>query len=469
MNMPTGHVLIVDDEESICWGLKRLLTSEGHEVSVASTAEQALALAEKKTPDLVVMDVRLPGIDGLTAMKQFADRVGPVPVVVITAFGNLETAVAAVEQGAVDYLTKPFELDEVAEVLHRALRGRVGNASQIANAAAEVAATMNGELLGASPAMQQVFKRIAIVAATDMSVLVTGESGTGKELVARAIHRHSRRGDRPFVPVHLAALSPTLVESELFGHVRGAFTDAVEGRDGLLALADGATAFFDEAGDIPLAVQAKLLRVLEQRELTPVGTTAARPCDFRAIAATHRDLRGDVAEGTFRRDLYFRLAAFEIHIPPLRQRKEDIPLLAEHFLRQSRVHTAAESHLTQAAIDELCRRTWVGNARELRSAIDHGAVLARGGPIGPEHLPPAISLSGQSPATLEGALADAVRAWAAEELRRSDTIDGTMHERMLRVVEPALMNLVLEHTGDNRVAAADILGIHRATLRKKLK
>jgi two-component system nitrogen regulation response regulator GlnG len=317
--------------------------------------------------------------------------------------------------------------------------------------------------------MEQVFKRIAIVAATDMSVLITGESGAGKELVARAIHRHSRRGDRPFVPVHLAALSPTLVESELFGRVRGAFTDAVESRGGLLALADGATAFFDEAGDIPLAVQAKLLRVLEQRELTPVGTTTSRPCDFRTIAATHRDLRRDVADGAFRQDLYFRLAAFEIHIPPLRERKEDIPLLAEHFLRQSRVHAAAQAHLTAAAIDELCRRTWVGNARELRSAIDHGAVLARGGAIGPEHLPPAVSMGGQSPATLEGSLADAVRAWAAEELRRSDTIDGTMHERMLRVVEPALMNLVLEHTGDNRVAAADILGIHRATLRKKLK
>ncbi|MEX2188915.1 MAG: sigma-54 dependent transcriptional regulator [Pirellulales bacterium] len=466
MTSTPGHVLIVDDEESICWGLKRLLTEEGHEVSVASTAEQALALADKRTPDLVVMDVRLPGIDGLTAMKQLSDRVGPVPVVVITAFGNLETAVAAVEQGAVDYLTKPFDLDEVAEVLHRALRGRRADAKAETPAPSSV---IDGDLLGASPAMQQVFKRIAIVAATDMSVLVTGESGTGKELVARAIHRHSRRSDRPFVPVHLAALSPTLVESELFGHVRGAFTDAVAGRGGLLELADDATAFFDEAGDIPLAVQAKLLRVLEQRELTPVGTTTPRPCDFRVIAATHRDLRRDVAEGTFRQDLYFRLAAFEIHIPPLRQRKEDIPLLAEYFLRQSRVNAAGQTQLTPAAIDELCRRTWVGNARELRSAIDHGAVLARGGPIDPEHLPPAVSLSGESPATLEGSLAESVRAWAAEELRRSETIDGTMHERMLRVVEPALLGVVLQHTGDNRVAAADILGIHRATLRKKLK
>ena len=463
----TGRVLIVDDEESICWGLKRLLSSEGHEVSVASSAEEALALAERKKPDLVVMDVRLPGIDGLAAMKQMSERLGPVPVVVITAFGNLETAVQAVEQGAVDYLTKPFDLDEVAEVLRRALRGRSAAESKASENA--VAASVHGELLGASAAMQQVFKRIAIVAATDMSVLITGESGTGKELVARAIHRHSLRAARPFVPVHLAALSPTLVESELFGHVRGAFTDAVENRGGLLELADGATAFFDEAGDIPLAVQAKLLRVLEQRELTPVGAVASKPCDFRIIAATHRDLRRDVGEGAFRQDLYFRLAAFEIHLPPLRERVEDIPILAEHFLRQSRVNGAVKAHLTDAAIKELCRRTWVGNARELRSAIDHGAVLARGGPIGPEHLPPAVSLSGESPATLEGALAAAARAWAAEELRRNETFDGTMHERMLRVVEPALFNVVLEHTGDNRVAAAEILGIHRATLRKKLK
>lgn len=466
MNRSAGHVLIVDDEESICWGLKRLLTGEGHEVSVASTAEEGLALADRKKPDLVVMDVRLPGIDGLTAMKRLSERIGPVPVVVITAFGNLDTAVAAVEQGAVDYLTKPFDLDGVAEVLHRALRGR-GAVAKAKEAA--VLASMDGELLGASAAMQQVFKRIAIVAATDMSVLVTGESGTGKELVARAIHRHSARHAKPFIPIHLAALSPTLVESELFGHVRGAFTDAVDTRGGLLELADGATAFFDEAGDVPLAVQAKLLRVLEQRELTPVGAVTPKPCDFRVIAATHRDLRRDVADGTFRQDLYFRLAAFEIHIPPLRERVEDIPLLAEHFLRQSRVNSTGKSQFTEAAIKELCRRTWVGNARELRSAIDHGAVLARGGAIGPEHLPPAVSLSGESPATLEGSLAKSVRAWAAEELRRNDTIDGTMHERMLRVVEPELLNVVLEHTGDNRVAAAEILGIHRATLRKKLK
>jgi DNA-binding NtrC family response regulator len=463
----TGHVLIVDDEESICWGLKRLLSGEGHEVTVASTAEEALVLADRRKPDLVVMDVRLPGIDGLTAMKRLNERLGPVPVVVITAFGNLDTAVAAVEQGAVDYLTKPFDLDEVAEVLHRALRGRGAAATRAKEAA--VVSGMDGELLGASAAMQQVFKRIAIVAATEMSVLITGESGTGKELVARAIHRHSNRHENPFVAVHLAALSPTLVESELFGHVRGAFTDAVENRGGLLELADGATAFFDEAGDIPLAVQAKLLRVLEQRELTPVGTANSKPCDFRVIAATHRDLRLDVAEGTFRQDMYFRLAAFEIHIPPLRERIEDIPLLAEHFLRQSRVNATGKAYLTDAVMKELCRRTWVGNARELRSAIDHGAVLARGGAIGPEHLPPAVSLSGESPATLEGSLAESVRAWAAEELRRSDTMDGTMHERMLRVVEPSLLNVVLEHTGDNRVAAAEILGIHRATLRKKLK
>lgn len=462
-----GHVLIVDDEESICWGLKRLLTSEGLQVAVASTAEEAISMAEKNVPDLVVMDVRLPGMDGLTAMKKLNARVGPVPVVVITAFGNLETAVAAVEQGAVDYLTKPFDLDEVAEVLHRALRWRGHAAKDTPPVGAN--ASLDGELLGVSSAMQQVFKRIAIVAATDMSVLITGESGTGKELVARAIHRHSRRAERPFVPVHLAALSPTLVESELFGHVRGAFTDAIESRNGLLNLADGATAFFDEAGDIPFAVQAKLLRVLEQRELTPVGTVTPQACDFRVIAATHRDLRRDVAEGTFRQDLYFRLAAFEIHIPPLRERVDDIPLLAEHFLRQSRVSEARHARITEAAIKELCRRTWVGNARELRSAIDHGAVLARGGAIGPEHLPPAVSLSGDSPATLEGGLAESVRAWAAEELRRNDTIDGTMHERMLHVVEPALLNVVLEHTGDNRVAAAEILGIHRATLRKKLK
>ncbi len=327
-----SQVLIVDDEESICWGLERMLTELGHEVRVASSAEDALLAAEADRPQLVVMDVRLPGMDGLSAMKHLTARHGPIPIVVITAFGNLETAVTAVQNGAFDYLSKPFDLEQAATVIRRALA--VGNARP-AKGVAEVATGAPDELLGASPAMQEVFKRIALVAGSDCSVLITGESGTGKELVARAIHRHSSRADRPLVPINLASLSPTLVESELFGHVKGAFTGADVARSGLLELADGATVFFDEAADIPPNVQVKLLRVIEQLEVTPVGDTRPRKIAFRAITATNRQLERQFADGSFRQDLYFRLAVFEIHVPPLRSRVEDIPLLAERFLARS--------------------------------------------------------------------------------------------------------------------------------------
>ncbi len=324
-----SHVLIVDDEESICWGLERLLHEAGHRVSIAASAEDGLSLAESGRPDLVVLDVRLPGMDGLTAMARFAKAAASAPIVVITAFGNLDTAVRALGNGAFDYLAKPFDLEQAAAVMERALAHR--RESKATSPVSSHAIEVSDELLGTSPAMQEVFKRIALVAPTDAAVLITGESGTGKELAARAIHRHSLRSGQPFVPINLASLSPTLVESELFGHVRGAFTGAETSRQGLLELASGATVFFDEAADIPANVQVKLLRVLEQHEVTPVGDTRPRPSAFRVIAATSRDLRREFQAGGFRQDLYFRLAVFEISLPSLCQRVEDIPILAQRF------------------------------------------------------------------------------------------------------------------------------------------
>jgi len=459
-----SQVLIVDDEESICWGLARLLREAGHRVSVASSAEEALLTADAQRPHLVVIDVRLPGMDGLTAMKELTARLGPIPIVVITAFGNLETAVAAVQNGAFDYLPKPFDLEQATTVIERALAA--GDPRGTATIA-ELATGSADELLGASPAMQDVFKRIALVAASDCSVLITGESGTGKELVARAIHRHSLRADRPFVPINLASLSPTLVESELFGHVKGAFTGADAARAGLLELADGATVFFDEAADIPPNVQVKLLRVIEQLEVTPVGDTQPRQSAFRAITATSRELGHQFAEGNFRQDLYFRLAVFEIHVPPLRSRVEDIPLLAERFLARISRTDARPARFTQAAIANLCRRQWPGNVRELRNAVEHAALVARGGAIGPEHLPPPIEMSGPEAANVSVALSRAVREWTTAELASAQSA-GRLHEQFLAATESPLFETVLHHTLHNRAAAADLLGIHRATLRKKL-
>src|SRR5579875_906615 len=324
------NILIIDDEEAVCWSLQRALEREGYSVSAVASAEQALTLLNVQRPDVLILDVRLPGMDGLTALGHFRQFLPSVPVIIITAFGDLPTAVRAVEGGAFDYLTKPFDLQQALECVHRALLRRPS-----AEAASDFPETTGPEeIIGRSPAMQKVFKRIALVAPRDACVLISGESGTGKELVARAIHRYSTRRHRPFLPVHIAALNPNLVESELFGHTRGAFTGAAQARPGLLTLADGGTVFLDELADIPLPVQVKLLRALEHNEVLPVGGNQPQSLNIRILAATHQDLTRSVAEGRFRHDLFFRLNVFQITLPALRERPEDIEPLAEHFLRR---------------------------------------------------------------------------------------------------------------------------------------
>jgi two-component system nitrogen regulation response regulator GlnG len=466
-----SHVLIVDDEPSICWGFRELLTEDGHEVSIASSAEEAIDLASQSAPDAVILDVRLPGRDGLSAIKDLRDRVGDAPIIVVTAFGNLRTAVRAVEEGAYDYLAKPFDLEQAAEVLRRALRRpKVSDRDWPERDRYDAdEPSVRGMLIGTSLAMQAVFKQIALVAASDVPVLITGESGTGKELVAQAIHAHGRRKAAPFVPICLAALSTGVLESELFGHVRGAFTGADRDRQGLLELADGGTVLLDEIGDVPLPVQVKLLRAIEQREVTPVGHTRARSSDFRVLAATNRPLAEMVARGEFREDLYYRLGVFHIHIPPLRTRTDDIPLLAAHFLRLA---TGEESskRLTKAAIAELTSRPWHGNVRELRNAVERAAVVARGDEVEPEHFPPPSAVFAAAHPTVDSQLGRLTADWAAQQrLESVDNAPGDLYERFLRVTEPALLKAVLSQCGDNRGVAARILGIHRATLRQKLR
>lgn len=459
INTPS-YVLIVDDEESICWGLERLLTEEGFAVRVASSAEEALVAVKERTPDLAIMDVRLPGMDGLAAMQRLEEMGYSFPVVVITAFGDLETAVTAMNRGAVEYLPKPFDLEQALTVVRRALAGAKAGA-----VVSDEQRAVPDQLVGKSLPMQDVFKRIAMAAPSDVSVLITGESGTGKELVARAIHRHSRRADRPFFAINLAAFSPTLIESELFGHVRGAFTGADSDRIGLLELADGATVFFDEIGDIPLNLQVKLLRVLETHEITPVGATRPRSTDFRVIAATNRPLEDAIRGDTFRRDLFYRLAGFEISLRPLRERQEDIPVLAEHFLRAARV-TPPPSGFTDKAKQELSRRAWYGNVRELRNAIEHAAIMARGLPIAPEHFPAGMELGNRATDDPVSRIRSAISDWATARLQAGE--HANLYEQCLTHIEPPLFEAVLHHTHDNRAAAAEILGIHRATLRKKM-
>ncbi|HID23692.1 MAG TPA: sigma-54-dependent Fis family transcriptional regulator [Planctomycetaceae bacterium] len=486
-----SRVLVIDDEPTICWGFQQLLSEEGHEVQVAASAEEGLRLAEQRAPDAIVLDVRLPGMDGLSAIELFRLRIGHVPIIVITAFGNLDTAVKALEQGAFDYLTKPFELEQISDVIGRALRhgrSRPGTPSQ---AAEELCSAGDESLVGKSQAMQRVFKQIALAARTDVSVLITGESGTGKELVAEAIHRHSSRRAGPFVPVCLAALSANVIESELFGHVRGAFTGADSDRKGLLELADGGTVFLDEIGDVAPAIQVKLLRAIERHEIMPVGDARPRRIDFRIIAATHQSLPELIASGRFREDLFYRLSVFQIELPPLRDRPEDIPLLAEHFLGQisgragpggssgqrsaAGVPDSSESagtvpkRFSEAALRELMARPWYGNVRELRNAVEHAAVLSRTAEIGPESLPEPLAMSARGQKSCEQVCRRAAARWLVAAAEKRADGEPALYRRFLELVEPPLLEAALKLCAGNLAAAARLLGIHRATLRHKLR
>lgn len=452
------HILIVDDEEAVCWALHRGLSQEGYSAEVTGSAEEAFARASSRRPDAVILDVRLPGMDGLDALTRLRDAAGDVPVIIITAFGSLNTAVRAVQGGAFDYLTKPFDLDQALSSVRRALlRGRNLDAG-----VRELAVVEPDEIVGSCPAMQAMFRRIALVAPRDACVLITGESGTGKELVARAIHRHGPRADQPFVPVHLAALNPSLVESELFGHVKGAFTGAEQTRPGLLALADGGTVFLDELADIPLSVQIKLLRALEHGEILPVGSTRPQKINVRLLAATHQDLFRKVADGSFRHDLFFRLNVFQISLPPLRERREDIPLLLRHFLKQL---NAASSVLSDELVEHLVALPWPGNVRELRNALEHAIIMAQGGILLQEHFPASFA----SPGDPDDELAELVRRWLVGRLGnlpKNTTAD--IYAELGRVVDKTLLAEVMRHVRGNRWQAARLLGLSRTTLRKKL-
>jgi two-component system nitrogen regulation response regulator GlnG len=456
----------VDDEQSICWGLSRLGESIGHEVVTASSAEQALETAEDLRPDVIVLDVRLPGMDGLTAIKKLRQRVGQVPIIVITAYGDLKTAVEAVRNGAFEYLIKPFDLEMIERALTRAL------SSASATSGEPPLATHVGGLVGRSAALQDVFKHIALAAASDAGVLLSGESGTGKELAARAIHKYSDRAEGPFVAVNVASLSSTLAESELFGHARGAFTGADQDRVGLLVQADGGTLFLDEVADIPLPAQVKLLRALEHGEVIPVGSGQPIQTDFRVVSATHQDLLRKVKDGPFRHDLYFRLGAFHIHIPPLRNRREDISELSNHFLGLLNSQDKAVSILSDAALKELESRPWYGNVRELRNAIEHAVIVARGGVIEPEHLPQAaaasfLDLEAESDPSVDHSIVSLVRSWADARLEDDSAADD-IYEQLLRLIEPPLFQAAIEKHHGQCASAARRLGIHRTTLRKKL-
>ncbi|MDY3558899.1 sigma-54 dependent transcriptional regulator [Gemmata sp. JC673] len=458
-------ILIIDDEEPIAWALRRAFERDKHRVAVAATAEDGLVKARLHPPDVVFLDVKLPGMDGLTALGELKKTAPNAAVVVITAHGNLNTAVKAVEGGAFDYLAKPFELAQAVDATKRALSNRSEDTG-----AREVLAEEDHSpdaIIGRSPAMQTVFKRIAKVAPSNACVLITGESGTGKELVARAIHANSPRRHKPLVPAHVAAFNPNLVESELFGHVKGAFTGAERARDGLLKLADGGTVFLDELADIPLPVQAKLLRVLERQEVQAVGGSDSQTVDVRIVSATHADLSSAVREGKFRHDLFFRLNVYPIHLPPLRDRVDDIPVLAEHFLRKFGVPNLAGAAPAET-VAFLKSRPWPGNVRELRNALEHAAIESRGGPLRPEHFPEPSTASG--PVSLTERLRSLATEWVREQVQQLEGEEpADLHLKLIEAIEPAVLDETLRQVDGNRLVAARWLGLARATVRKLIR
>ncbi|TWT93715.1 sigma-54-dependent transcriptional regulator [Neorhodopirellula pilleata] len=455
-------ILVVDDEPSICWALEKMLSGEGHHVVTASSAEEGLRLAGQHELSMVILDVRLPKQDGITALPGFLKATDNAPVVIITAFGDLETAVAAVKNGATDYLTKPFKLDDALRICRLTLQK---SAQRSVLKSTPPMPLGSSDLVGVSPPMQKVFRQIALVADSDLSVLITGETGTGKELVAAAIHRHSKRAGRVYIPIAPVALNPDLIESELFGHIQGAFTGANDDRAGLFERAEGGTVLLDEIGDLPLAVQVKLLRVLEQGQYSRVGDTRPRTADVRVLAATNSDLHAEVTSGRFRDDLFHRLTGVQIHLPPLRERIEDIGPLCAHFLEQM---SYVENRLDESLLNELQSRPWHGNVRELRNAIGHAAVVARGRPLTIADFPTAKPGRVSEPESPSQSLEKVIATWAEIAIaEKADTIN--LHGEFLAAVEPTLLNVVLKHTGGNRAKAAEMLGIHRGTLRDRLR
>jgi DNA-binding NtrC family response regulator len=459
-----SRILIVDDEPSICWGLARLARSLGCRVDTASSAEHGLALAAAVRPDLLMLDVRLPGRDGLAAMAAFRQHIGDAPIVVMTAFGDLGIAVTAVENGAFEYIVKPFELAEIRTVIQRAMRTTPEYAAAPPKEAPGI-----GEMLGSTPVMHAVFKRIALAANSAAPVLLRGESGVGKETAARAIHHHSARRDRPFVAVNVGTLAPDEAEMELFGETsNGGAEPAMPAMGGLLARAVGGTLFLDDVDAVPLALQVKLLRVLDVAEAQIIGGGAPTNPPVRILAATRRNLRELLASGEFRHDLFVRLGTFDVALPPLRERSTDISLLARHFAAQFSGGAAA---LADETLAELEQRPWHGNVRELRSAIEHAIVVARTGAVMPVNLPPPLAPlasnagrdSGVGGASLGGAVAS-----LAQSLLESSGDRGDVYERFLEEVEPPLFAAALLKNGNRCAPAARALGLHRTTLKRKL-
>lgn len=453
-------VLVVDDESSLQYAFRRLFEGAGWRVEAATTGRKALeAAARAPAPEIIFLDVRLPDVDGLELLPQLRRIVPEAGVIMMTAYGTLETAVRAVDGDVLEYMIKPVDLDRALEIADSCLAAKSEDA---AGREATRGESARDAFIGHCPCMQQVFRSIGLMAGTEATVLITGETGTGKEMVARAIHNRSRRAAGPFVAVNCGALPEQLVESELFGHVKGAFTGADSGRGGRFEAAGGGTLFLDEVGELPLAAQVKLLRFLDGRTIERLGSVVPVEVDVRVVAATNRNLEEAVRSGAFRADLFYRLAVMRIALPPLRDRLQDVPELAKLFLDQFAAGQAPV--ITAPAMQILLAHEWPGNVRELRNVMQHATVVARGGAVLPWHLPMPDACRAGGRETGSGTDRDALAAY----LDSVDCHAGTAMSETVGPVEGELIRRAVAKFAGNRSAAAAYLGIHRNTLRNKM-
>ncbi len=459
MNDQDLNVWIVDDDQSVRWVLEKALKHADMETRSFERAEHLLDALDNDTPDVLITDVRMPGMSGIALLERLQDTSPELPIIVITAHSDLESAVAAYKGGAFEYLPKPFDIDEAVELVHKAARK---------NGAAEPAAKPDAiaSMIGQAPAMQEVFRSIGRLSGTSMTVLITGESGTGKELVARALHDHSPRADKPFVALNTSAIASELLESELFGHEKGAFTGADSRRIGRFEQANGGTLFLDEIGDMSPGLQTRLLRVLAESEFYRVGGQTPIRVDVRVIAATNQDLARAVKEARFREDLYHRLNVIRINTPPLRQRREDIPLLLNHYLAKAGKELGASPKSIDAgAMETLEGFDWPGNVRQLVNAARRLTVTAPGSVITAQDIPGDL---GGEESSQQGAKewTRVLAAWADRQLRKDET---PLLETALPAFEKTLIEIAMARTNGHRQEAAKLLGWGRNTLARKMK
>jgi nitrogen regulation protein NR(I) len=464
------RILVVDDDPSMRYSLNRMLEGQGFAVFLAKNGGEALERFNQEKPDLVIMDIKMPGPSGLEVLKEIKEGDPKALVILMTAFGTTETAIEAMKFGAFDYILKPFDIPQMRGLVERALEVSRMMRKMVSFPDREEEAAAEEVIVGSSAAMQQIYKMIGQVAPTEVTVLLRGESGTGKELVARAIYHHSRRADKPFLPVNGAAIPETLLESELFGHEKGSFTGALTRRIGKFEQCHGGTIFLDEIGDMTPATQAKILRVLQDRQFERLGGSERIQVDVRLIVATNKDLEKGIREGTFRQDLYYRLKVVTLPLPPLRERKEDIPELVRYFRQRFWADINREVRdISPRALEKLMRYPWPGNVRELENAVKRAMVIAKGNTLLPED----FLLEGVEPETGTSGhldldermqkLMEPVFKELVELSRRNPGAD------LMSEVEKILIKRALQETRGNQVQAAILLGISRNTLRSKIE